>query len=683
MFPIDLVHLLPVYCLTVFRLPRFVRYTLAPASTPTGVPYPPCGLTRLLASGPSRVVPEGLGGLGLEEEQKDEVPFPAMTTDSRHIILVHVAGGEREGNQEDEADAAAAAVTLGGTSPRRLDVFFLDPEDGYRLVRTAALAWDMSEADLHRNALLCDGDRLVALTHKDSGVVKRTVDTAVVAMRCQSGTFLESGDGEGETRDATNIEENMEFDVRPAGGLAPTGLGYDRRNNIMWGWDAVLNKICRWRNDGLAPVFAPPRPTTACPQVLSPPDDEDVPSERGQNVPLSKESAATASALPGGVADPDSLPRQQPRAAWARDMMSSASPSHRVEGLEEANSLFTDNVGFGLDAGDGEGGGDRPALRANCQAALLLGYLERLGEPYGPPEEAVAEPRVRCELEAASGGKDDGNFSRLLVRGEDRSCKEPGVNVLVLTETLDAGGDDARGFATHESLHAANRLADYLNAVPQGRTVLIAVQEDAAGNLSNSARKALLSVGAGVEEVAALGTHRRSSFAMIGRKGAKPGSVPQALRLPKKGCATIRQRLPAPKVPMCVDVSKETLHSLVELVLQHESVLLQQQQEPTGVTLSKAVSPSTGAITAPTTARQGGGESTTAGAGGFNGDVRQPELDAAVMLSAINILTNHMFQLIRGSTPAVVRGGGGGGIDIRLCFRRKTISRNWELMANR
>lgn len=80
---------------------------------------------------------------------------------------------------------------------------------------------------------------------------------------------------------------------------------------------------------------------------------------------------------------------------------------------------------------------------------------------------------MRCELEAASGGKDDGSFSRLLVRGEDRSCKEPGINVLVLTETLDAGDELAKGFATHESLHAANRLADYLNSLPYGRTVRI------------------------------------------------------------------------------------------------------------------------------------------------------------------------------------------------------------------
>lgn len=679
-----------------FGCQRLVRYTLAPPSNQEGAPTPPCWLTRLLASGPSRGVPEGLGGLGLEEGQASEVPFPAMTTDSRHIILVHVAGGEREGKQDDGAGAeaeagtaAAAAVALGDPSPRRLDVFFLDPEDGYRLVRTATLAWDMGEPDLHRNALLCDGDRLVALAHKDSGIVKRTADTAVVTMRCRSGTFVESGGGGGGVggrgQDANNnIEEDMEFDVRPAGALAPTGLGYDRRNNIMWGWDSILKKLCRWRDDGLAPVFAPPRPAASWPRVPSQPaaDGELPSSEGGGNAPPppshSLSSATAAAAAPGGVAHPGPMPRrqeQQQLAASAQDLLSSASPSHRVEGLEEAGLLITDDAGFGAGAGDGGGGGgdQAAALRARCQAALLLGYLERLGESYGPPEEAVAEPRVRCELEAASGGKDDGSFSRLLVRGEDRSCKEPGVNVLVLTETLDAGGDDARGFATHESLHAANRLADYLNAVPQGRTVLVAAQEDAAGNLSNSARKALLSVGAGAEEVAALGTHRRSSFAMIGRKGAAPGSVPQVLRLPKKGCATIRQRLPAPKVPMCVDVSKETLHGLVELILHNESVLLQQgqqqpqQQQPSGVPLSKTASPSTGEVAAPTATLGGGGGPAAVGAGGADGGgsggggVGQPELDAAVVLSAVNILTNHMFQLIRGSTLAAVRGEEGGG----------------------
>lgn len=57
--------------------------------------------------------------------------------------------------------------------------------------------------------------------------------------------------------------------------------------------------------------------------------------------------------------------------------------------------------------------------------------------------------------------------------------------------------------------------------------MLIAAQDDATGNLNANAKRALVSVGAGKDEVAALAANRRSSFAMIGRKGAKPGSVPQ------------------------------------------------------------------------------------------------------------------------------------------------------------
>lgn len=66
-----------------------------------------------------------------------------------------------------------------------------------------------------------------------------------------------------------------------------------------------------------------------------------------------------------------------------------------------------------------------------------------------------------------------------------------------------------------------------LSVFNSAHQVMIAVQNDAAGNLRNSAKRALLSVGAGRVEVAALGLNKHASFAMIGRKGATPGSVPQ------------------------------------------------------------------------------------------------------------------------------------------------------------
>lgn len=66
-------------------------------------------------------------------------------------------------------------------------------------------------------------------------------------------------------------------------------------------------------------------------------------------------------------------------------MLASASPSHRVEGLEEAGFLETGEAVLG----GGEGGGGS-VLGAKREAALLLGYLERLGEAYGPPEVGTA-----------------------------------------------------------------------------------------------------------------------------------------------------------------------------------------------------------------------------------------------------------------------------------------------------
>lgn len=56
-------------------------------------------------------------------------------------------------------------------------------------------------------------------------------------------------------------------------------------------------------------------------------------------------------------------------------MLASPSPSHRVEGLERAGLLEAD-----------QGERERQVPGARREAALLLGFLERLGEPYGPPE---------------------------------------------------------------------------------------------------------------------------------------------------------------------------------------------------------------------------------------------------------------------------------------------------------
>ncbi|CAM9109472.1 unnamed protein product, partial [Laminaria digitata] len=97
----------------------------------------------------------------------------------------------------------------------------------------------------------------------------------------------------------------------------------------------------------------------------------------------------------------DCTPASVERVAWVRSLLASDSPSHRVEGLEETDLLERS------EAGAGKGGAEKTLLSARRDAALLLGYLERMGEPYGPPEEPAAEARVHCELEVFSSGQAD------------------------------------------------------------------------------------------------------------------------------------------------------------------------------------------------------------------------------------------------------------------------------------
>lgn len=92
---------------------------------------------------------------------------------------------------------------------------------------------------------------------------------------------------------------------------------------------------------------------------------------------------------------------------------------------------------------------------------------------------------------------------------------------------------------------------------------------------------------------------------------------------------------------MCVDVSKETLDSLIALILEHRSVLLQgpgaSRKESSAANVAEAV------------------DLEISASGGLCSSVEQRDLDAVVVLSAVNMLTNQMFQLLRGSTPAAVR----------------------------
>lgn len=80
---------------------------------------------------------------------------------------------------------------------------------------------------------------------------------------------------------------------------------------------------------------------------------------------------------------------------------------------------------------------------------------------------------------------------------------------------------------------------------------------------------------------------------------------------------------------MCVDVSKDTMHSLIDLLLDHKKVLfklLKQQRQGS----SPGVGPGTSSLDA-------------------------DELDFSVVLSAVNVLTSQVYQLLSGASLSTVR----------------------------
>jgi len=194
------------------------------------------------------------------------------------------------------------------------------------------------------------------------------------------------------------------------------------------------------------------------------------------------------------------------------------------------------------------------AVNSETEAALLLSHLDRISDLYGPPLVPMAESDVVNMVEVIAFGADDPGGTtgcKLTVRGQFYGSNTRGFNFVVLNDRFEPS--DQRSFDTEEKDDASERLADFIESLPDGRYVLVATSESANAKLSGRAHSALRSLGA--DKVDKL--TRRGSFAMIGQKGAAPGSAPQRLCDKGKGPATARLSLPAPRVPLAVEVSTE------------------------------------------------------------------------------------------------------------------------------
>jgi hypothetical protein len=125
-----------------------------------------------------------------------------------------------------------------------------------------------------------------------------------------------------------------------------------------------------------------------------------------------------------------------------------------------------------------------------------------------------------------SAGEEVGDFGHIYVDGHNVSPDERGYNVVVLDPV--SGAMEGRGhFDTFANEEESARLAEFVEAIPEGRIVAVAVEDEASLHLTGAAVLALRTIGAEKD----LRGMFRWGHAIIGVKGAEPGQALEATGL--------------------------------------------------------------------------------------------------------------------------------------------------------
>lgn len=136
----------------------------------------------------------------------------------------------------------------------------------------------------------------------------------------------------------------------------------------------------------------------------------------------------------------------------------------------------------------------------------------------------MSNNQIKIAVESA--GYDHGNSSWITVNDEEPGMKTytRGLNVGVFDESTGALLE-SQSFDLFADAARADDFAKLIAQLPEEQIVAIAVQDDASINLSEAVKQACESVGSTLVRELKL----RSSWAIVGRKGASRGSVPEQL----------------------------------------------------------------------------------------------------------------------------------------------------------
>ena len=137
-------------------------------------------------------------------------------------------------------------------------------------------------------------------------------------------------------------------------------------------------------------------------------------------------------------------------------------------------------------------------------------------------------------LHAESAGYSDGNFARIIVGDSPAISPHRGHNIVVVDPHLFTI-ELTRTFDTYADTAAANSMAALIEGLDVGKIVLAAIMDEGTVSMTERAYRALESIGS--KQCRSLSA--RSSWAIIGRKGAAVGSVPEKIVLPTSGSAIV------------------------------------------------------------------------------------------------------------------------------------------------
>ena len=137
-----------------------------------------------------------------------------------------------------------------------------------------------------------------------------------------------------------------------------------------------------------------------------------------------------------------------------------------------------------------------------------------------------------------SAGFNDGNFARIFINDKPVINTGRGHNVVVINN-ITGQIDTVQSFDTYRETADADNMAHLINQLPDGFLVLIAIKDEGSASITENAYLALESIGsARCREVGA-----RDSWAILGRKGASTGSVPESYAASTTGTATLKDSL--------------------------------------------------------------------------------------------------------------------------------------------